>query len=204
MKRRWLLGVGLALVGLAIGGGVATYWFAQSDSAEPAGTRAQAVVHGIVESVGGDRWNTADGQPPVDRSTGRIYRVARIRVLDTVAGAVEFGTIEVAVDGGMVGNVFQTPGYGAAELFPGDEVVLFLTPSDGAEAPYPDWYVNENWIVDPDSGIATAQYRNEDPLMRLHSPGGCAHGRRDVGTWTLPRGNCEGKTGRDRARLRGS
>jgi hypothetical protein len=163
MKQRWSIGLGLAVVGLAMGGMLATDWLAESDSAEPPGAHGQAVVHGIVEFVGDDRWNTVDGQPPADRGGGRIYRVARIRVLDTVAGPVASETLEVAVDGGSVGNVFHVPGYGAAEFFPGDEVVVFLAAA--ADAGFrSSWYVESNWVVDPESRIATAQYRNEAPL----------------------------------------
>jgi hypothetical protein len=56
------------------------------------------------------------------------------------------------------------PGYGAAELLPGDEVVLFLIPSDSGGASYPEWYIQENWVVDPGTAVATAQYRDKDPL----------------------------------------
>jgi hypothetical protein len=164
VKRRWFLALGLAIAGFAAGALLATYWGSDSDSADPAASPDEAVVHGIVESVGGDRWNRAYGAPPADGAVGRIYRVATIRVLDAGAGPISSGTIEVAVDGGTVGNVSHTPGYGAPELFPGDEVVVFLAAAEGEDESHPGWQVRTNWIVDPESGIATAQYRNEEPL----------------------------------------
>lgn len=98
---------------------------------------ASVIVLGTVTESLGSRWNTPSGTLPEEVANGddfpsgeyQIFTDYSVKVESVLYGDVGGDTVRVRVDGGQVGQD-RLVMHGAAELEPGQRVVLLLIPDD--------------------------------------------------------------------------
>ncbi len=120
-----------------------------------------AVVAGTVTDVGGGRWATADGKPPVDEygfapAAWQVYHIVEVELGDVGKhpddDKYEIGSVlELRAFGGTIGCLsFRVAG--AFQFAEGDEVAVFLGQQSGlADAPSADADVVMSWPINGDS-----------------------------------------------------
>ena len=87
---------------------------------------SRAIVVATVVQVGAARWDTVDGHVPrrSDRDAFHVVRLARIRVDDVLAGALESNV--VAFSGGAIGCWQFLMDWTPSDIRPGDRSVLVI------------------------------------------------------------------------------
>lgn len=168
-QRRFVNGLVVGLVGVAVGGAIVlfaghlagtapvtiiraeVYPLDDSPSQAAAFTGNDAIVLGTVTNLGPARWNTPDES---ERSLRMIFRPLDVRVEEVLKGDIKGATVIVRHIGGQVGNVK----YVRDDLPPlerlarGTQVLLFLGPTadtgDGVPARTPNmWYVVKDGVA---------------------------------------------------------